>query len=204
LLPVVHPPPDGLWRRHGPSHLRLADDWIGRPGQPSADALRNLVLRYLAAFGPASVRDTQAWSGLTRLKEVVEELRGDLRSFESAAGETLFDLPDAPRPGPDVGAPVRFLPPLDNVVLAHVDRGRFVGAQLRRRLVTDAPVLVDGVIPGFWKVHRQHGGVRLTVDAALRFTAAEEDSITAEGVRLLGFIDPAAESQGVEFRYAVD
>ena len=203
LVPVVHPPPDGLWRRHGPSHLRLAGDWIGYSGQPSAGA-DTLLVRYLAAFGPASGRDLQAWSGLTRLREVVDGLRAELVSFTSAGGEELFDLPDAPRPGPDVPSPVRFLPPLDNVVLAHVDRSRFVEDRLRGRLVTDAPVLVDGLIRGFWKAKRQQNRVCLTVDAPGRFTSAEKELVVAEGERLLGFTDPEAESQAVELRLSRD
>jgi hypothetical protein len=203
LLPVVHPPPDGLWRRHGPSHLRLASDWIGYSAPPSAGP-DTLVLRYLAAFGPASIRDLQAWSGLTRLREVVDGLRAELVSFAVAGGEELFDLPDAPHPGPDVDSPVRFLPPLDNVVLAHADRSRFVGDQLRGRLVTDAPVLVDGSVRGFWKAKRRQSRVCLTIDGPGRFTSAQEDVIAAEGLRLLGFTDPTADSQTVEFGLSED
>jgi hypothetical protein len=34
-----------------------------------------MVLRFLRAFGPATVADAQKWSGLTRLGEVVEWLK---------------------------------------------------------------------------------------------------------------------------------
>src|SRR5262245_21926140 len=65
LVPVVHPPPAGTWGRRGAVPLALAEEWLGRP--LAAPAPETLLRRYLAAFGPASVADVQAWSGLTRL-----------------------------------------------------------------------------------------------------------------------------------------
>ena len=67
-----------------------------------------LVLRYLAAFGPATVADIQIWSGLTRLREVIERL--PLRAYRGEAGQELHDLPNAPRAAEDIPAPPRFLP----------------------------------------------------------------------------------------------
>jgi hypothetical protein len=75
-----------------------------------------LLLRYLAAYGPASVRDAQTWCGLTRLAEVAERLRPQLLTFRDESGRELLDLPDAPRPEPETVAPVRYLPEWDNVL----------------------------------------------------------------------------------------
>jgi hypothetical protein len=65
LVPVVHPPPAGTWRRRGAVPFTLAEERLGRP-LTAAPAPEELLRRYLAAFGPASVVDAQAWSGLTR------------------------------------------------------------------------------------------------------------------------------------------
>ncbi len=95
LMPLVHPPPDGVWRRRrGRTPLALAADWLGSPVEA---APVELIRRYLAAFGPATVRDLHQWSGLSRLGDVVESM--DLCRFRTEAGVALYDLPAAPRPG---------------------------------------------------------------------------------------------------------
>jgi Winged helix DNA-binding domain len=104
-LVLCQVPPRGVWGKGGAATWAPLADWLGAPlGAVPPDAL---VLRYLAAFGPATVADVQAWSGLTRLREVVERL--PVRAFRGHAGQALYDLPDAPRPGEDSPAPPRFL-----------------------------------------------------------------------------------------------
>jgi len=126
-LALVQVPPRGVWGRSGQAAHTTAEAWLGQPLDDRPDPER-LVLRYLAAFGPATPMDAQTWSGLTRLGEVFEGLRGQLVTFTGEDGRELFDLPDAPRPGADVPAPVRFLPDFDNLLLSHADRRRFMDA----------------------------------------------------------------------------
>src|SRR5262249_3467403 len=108
LVPLVQVPPRAVWGAAGHARHTSAAAWPGRPLAPSP-SVDVLVTRYLAAFGPATSADVQAWSGLTRLGEVVDRLRPGLRSFRDEQGRELFDLPGAPRPGPDTQAPVRLV-----------------------------------------------------------------------------------------------
>ena len=101
-------------RRAGPTARRLGHDgqatgppleaWLGAPARadPSPD---DLVLRYLAAFGPArspTCRLVRADAAAARSSTGCG--RGCAPSATSAARE-LFDLPDAPRPDADTPAP---------------------------------------------------------------------------------------------------
>ncbi len=228
LLPLVQVPPRGLWGE--PNHraaFMLADAWLaGRdpsaspnplrgpgpprdPGPPrgpgptptsQSTMLEQLVLRYLAAYGPASVADAQAWSGLTRLREVTERLGSRLRTFTGPDGAELLDLPDAPRPDPDVPAPPRFLPEYDNLLLSYAERTRVIP---HRRPVplppghgaTGGTLLVDGLWQADWKISQSV----LEIEPFTPLGPADRDAIAAEGERLLGFAAPAIAVRDVRF-----
>jgi hypothetical protein len=150
------------------------------------------VLRYLAAFGPASVADAQNWSGLTRLAEVADRLRPSLVSFRASDGRELLDLPDAPRPAEDGPAPVRFLPQFDNVLLGHADRSRVLPREARALYDEEfhwSPVLVDGLLRGVWRVDRRAGLLHVR---APRLSRGERAEVVAEGGALLGLLAPKA------------
>jgi hypothetical protein len=190
-LPLVQLPPRAVWGRSGRTVLTTASNWLGRDLAVET-APDELVLRYLAAFGPASVADAQKWSGLTRLAEVFDRLRPGLLTFLGEDGTELFDLPDAPRPDPDTAAPVRFLPEFDNILLAHADPSRIMPAEHRAGLFTvngiiRAALLVDGRTAGSWKIGKQGGAAVLTVEPFRRLSIRHRSAIESEGARLLAF-----------------
>ncbi len=208
-VPLVQVPPRGMWRRRGPVRLAPLDDWAGRPLGPPLSA-EELVRRYLGALGPATPADAQAWSGLTRLREVFERLRPQLAVFRDEQGRELFDLPDAPRPDPETPAPPRFLPDYDNVLLGHADRTRFLSDGLRRRLLHEigmysyGSLLVDGRLRGLWRVERDRSRSSATLVIRLldTLTPAEERAMTDEAGRLAAFREPEAGTRSVEIRPA--
>jgi hypothetical protein len=203
FAPLVQVPPRGLWGSSGQATHTTARAWLGRDlsGGVTAD---EMVLRYLAGFGPASVADAQVWSGLTRLKEVFERLRPRLRTFRSESGVELFDLPDSPRPGGDADAPVRIVAEFENLLLSYADRSRVISEEHRKRIFTP-----NGLIPGTFLVNGEVAGTwRLTAKkktALLEFTPFGKVSkrdrarLEAEGGRLLAFAVPGAEPAGITF-----
>jgi hypothetical protein len=201
VLPLVQVPPRGVWGQKLQVTSTPLEAWVGRPLRADA-SMDEAVLRYLAAFGPATVADVRAWSGLTGLREVVERLRPQLRTFTDPKGRELLDLPDGVRPDPDTTAPVRFLPEYDNALLSHADRSRFAarhdGAFARTVGAAKGTVLVDGFVQAIWRVEldRTSGGATTVVEhqpLSKRALAALE----AEGRRALRFWQPAATDHDV-------
>ena len=184
LLDMVQTPPRGVWGKRGQVRTTPLDAWLGRPVDPSP-SIDAVVLRYLAAFGPSSVADVASWSRLTGMREIVDRLAPQLRPFRNEAGRELWDLPDAPRPDPDVPAPTRFLPEYDNVLLSHADRGRFGGGPgVEIPPPVKGAVLVDGTGRGVWHPVDDGLVVRTFGTLSKRVTA----SIAAEGRRVLRFL----------------
>ncbi|MEV0667587.1 winged helix DNA-binding domain-containing protein [Actinomadura luteofluorescens] len=195
-VPLVMLPTEDRWGFPRTSRFALADSWLD--SGPNADnAIDELMLRYLAAYGPASAADAQTWSGLSSTGEALERLRPDLRAFTDDKGRELFDVPDAPRPGEDVPAPARFLPEFDSLVLAHTDRRRVIADAHRPMLTTKnlrvrAVFLWDGFAHGIWETEykRKVATLRLRPFEALPQTAVDE--LRAEGEAMLRFMEPDA------------
>ena len=203
LVPLVQVPPRGVWGKGGPAAHTTAEAWLGRPLDPDPP-LEEMVVRYLGAFGPATVKDAQTWSGLTRLGEVVERLRARLSTFRDEHGRELFDLPDAPRPDSDVPAPPRFLPEFDNLLLSHADRTRIIADDHRRTIASKngmvpAAVLVDGFVRGLWKTERTGGKSTLVIEPFEPLAEEDRGALAEEGERLIRFAGDGAEAFEVRF-----
>ncbi|MFD9095987.1 winged helix DNA-binding domain-containing protein [Streptomyces collinus] len=196
LLPVVQTPPRGVWGRSGRTTYATAEDWLGAPLDSEPD-LDSLVLRCLAAFGPATVKDVQAWSGLTRLRAVIERLRPRLVSFRDEDGRELWDLPGAPRPDAGTPAPVRYLAPYDNAILSHADRTRIISDEHRRAIATrngliPGTILVDGFVAGTWRTGGARGATTLDVELFHPVSGRRRAELAEEGERLLLFASDGA------------
>jgi Winged helix DNA-binding domain len=199
IVPLVQVPPRGLWQQSGPAAHTSAESWLGRPlaARPSVD---RMFTRYLAAFGPASVRDAQTWSGLTGLREVAERLRPKLRTYRDENGVELFDVAEGRLADPDAPAPPRFLPEYDNALLSHAHRSRIASREHVGRVFTKGALLVDGFLAGRWDVKRARGRAALNVELFRRLAKAERAAVIEEGDRLLGFVATELDAAGILFR----
>jgi hypothetical protein len=185
-VPLVQVTPRGIWGRSGRALHTPASHWLAQPMPESGDIDR-LLRRYLTAFGPATVADFGAWSGLRAVRELVS-IEG-LHTLADERGRELLDIPGGALVDPETPAPVRFLPEYDNVLLGHADRSRIFPAGARGRDVIGRPtVLVDGFVAAFWKLERK---AEIAIRPLRKLSAAERREVLAEAERLLELVAPS-------------
>lgn len=176
-VPLAQLPPRGRWKLPGGVVVQRVDTWLGQPlADPDVPAL---IRRYLAAFGPATAADVTAWSGVTGLGPLLEEL--DLVTHRSG-GTVLYDVPDAPLASSDSPAPVRLLGAYDNVWLSHAKRDRVTRPGDRRRWMgtnggVASTVFVDGWLAGLWRVEE---GEPVVVELFRELTGAQRVELDEE------------------------
>jgi hypothetical protein len=193
-LPLVQVASETPWGYRAPADLAVAQSWLGRRVS-TVEARETLVLRYLAAFGPATVSDAQTWSGLAGLRPTFDKLRTKLCTFRDERGRELFDLPKVARPEEGVVAPVRFLPDYDNLILSHSDRTRFLAAEHRplvfmRNMQILPTFLVDGLVAGTWRVAQTAAGASLALVPFGKLSQRTWADLEREGSDLLHFLAP--------------
>jgi len=201
-IPMVQVPITTGWSYPNKPEFTLAEEWIGRKISPKDD-LPELVKRYLAAFGPASVTDAQTWLGM-KLKETFEKLKPELQTYRGEGRLELFDLPGAQLPAEDVPAPVRFLPEYDNLLLSHSNRTRVIADEYRSKvylpgLRVAATILVDGFVRGAWKVEKTKTAATLVIEPFDKLTKKDQAALIEEGERLVRFVEPQAKSFEARF-----
>jgi hypothetical protein len=194
-LALVQVPPRGVWGKKLQVTYATTEAWLGRSMDPHP-SVDDVVLRYLAAFGPATVADVAAWSRLTAQGEVLERLRPRVRTYRDENGRELFDVAGATITDPETPAPVRFLPEYDNVLLSHADRSRFLAPGDDRSFghidrTVHGTVLHDGVLAGTWNLPPDPAAATATatisVDLAVKLPKRAVASVEAEGRRFVRF-----------------
>lgn len=189
--PLLHVPTGGPWS-FGPraSFTAARTGPVPRGRVTVVESLRQLVLRHLRAFGPASVADVAQFAMVPRqpvrqalraLPDAVEQLRGP-------DGTVLYDVPGAPRPPAGTPAPPRLMAMWDSVLLAHADRSRVIPPAYRRLVIRVngdvlPTLLVDGRVAGVWRA--VDGGIEATAFHDLPPAAWDGLAAEAESLRRL-------------------
>lgn len=188
---LVNAPEDALFSAPARSRYEVLRTEAPDP----VEAARQVASDYLAAYGPATTADLAAWSGRPA-RSFAEGLAAlDLVRFRADDGRTMLDLVDAPRPGGDVAAPVRFLPVWDSLLLAHARRERVLADAHRKLVIAKngdvAPTfLVGGVVAGTWTASPRRAPPALTLRALVSLSKRDQQAVAAEARRLLAWLRP--------------
>jgi hypothetical protein len=185
---LLHHPETALWRAHADGRFVALE--VPEEHDP-VEARAEMLRRYLAAFGPASRKDIDAWSmmRMPQIKPALERLE-PLRRFRDEQGRELLDVPRAPLPDAETPVPARFLPKWDNVLLAFADRTRMLPEEYRKQVIrvngdVAQTFLVDGFVAGTWRV--EDG--RVVTEPFAPLSRSVRDEVDEEARRLEGFID---------------
>lgn len=189
VAPIAHHPTEGPW-----SFGRIPT-YVAAPSTPSrlatSDAIAELFRRYLAGFGPATVKDFRQFSMLRQsvVGPALESLVDSLTVLDGPDGEVLYDIPDGIRPSEDVPAPPRLLGMWDSVLLAHADRSRIISDDVRRAVIQRngdvlATVLANGYVVGVWRP--ADDGIEVHTFSDLPTTTW--DALAVEAENMVGFL----------------
>jgi hypothetical protein len=186
-LPLLMVPDDSAWSYPTNAAFAVAETFLKEKLKPAA--AEDFVLRYLAAFGPATPADFQNWSGFASARALFDELRPKLETFRDEKKRELFDLPKAPRPDEETAVPVRFLPEFDSAILGHADRSRIISDEHRPRVATKnlrilPTFLVDGFVAGTWTIAKK----KLELTPFVKLDKGTRAALDEEGERLVAFL----------------
>ena len=169
---LVQGPPQG-------NKITLArpDQWIdGWQTVDAEAALREVLRRYLWAYGPARPSDFRAWFGDVSFDALdVEEVDVEGRRAFVLAGDTEF---------PDARRTVRLLPEYDVYVMGFREREHLVPERVREQVAAhgrgryEGPagvrfLLVDGVTAGLWERKKSAKRIEIKVAPARRVKRAD-------------------------------
>ena len=174
------------------------EDWLGAlPQVGEEDGGRELVRRYLAAYGPASHDELARWLGtrpahgkrlLAALAGELSDVEVDARRLTSLAAD-VEALTAVPRAGS-----VRLLPAFDPYVVGFRPREHFVAHGHEARIFRpqgwiSAVLLVEGAAAAVWKHERRRSTIELSVEPFAKLTATRRRAVEDEAERLGAFLD---------------
>lgn len=154
----------------------------------SSDAIRQLMPRYLAGFGPASLSDFCKWAGLAigRVRPLWEKA-----SQHWIAGENDNFTLETPTtvPLPEVILTAGF----DAALTGYVDKRWLISAEHERKLWTvngilNPTVILNGTVAGTWHFKVQGKRMLVTMTCWTEVSATQQAQITAKLQHVADFL----------------
>src|SRR5690625_4112176 len=181
---LVHVPPSGLWAEHVKPRYVTLDSWLDGTDdakEPTDDqALQHGVVRYLGAYGPATLADLMQWSGQRRrgvLRAALAALGDRIVEYTGPKGEKYLDLADLDIPPVDDPVPPRFLARWDSVLIGYAPahRERLIATEhvptvYKKNGDVLPTFLVDGRVAGLWSYEADGDRATLRIEPFTQVT----------------------------------
>jgi uncharacterized protein YcaQ len=179
-----------------------AESWLGRFTVPdAAKAQRELLRRFLAAYGPATHREFAQWATIApaRAKELVVELGDEIEEVDvdgaravQIAGDRAARVTQSTLLVPRfdvfvVGAHPRDVTVPPDVVKRAAATGLLRGGIATGRAYLAGPmpvILMDGVVSGIWESKRSSRRIDIVAQPLVRLDATRRDELEACAMRL--------------------
>lgn len=179
------------------------DRWLGGFARVDRDeARREVIRRFLAAYGPATADELGRWLGFrTGLKRMLREVEDELVEVAFAGSHAWLlaaDLDALKRAS--VPRSVRLLPAFDPYVVGFRPRALLVEAAHEAKIFRPQAwfspvVLLNGRAVGIWERERRRSRLEVRIEPFTRLSAATHRAIAQEADRLGEFLDAPAELQ---------
>lgn len=175
----------------------LLDDWVSPAATPTRQAsLAELAHRYFAAYGPATVDDLGAWSGIP-MAEARAGVAGAMAALTEVTiqGKQGFVVKDRLKRATTPTTPqVRLLPAFDAYLLGYRRRDLAVAPRLQRRLQRGGgwlhpAAVVNGLAVAAWSLRQSSGRGQIQVEPFGPITRAVRAGIEAEVADIGRFLD---------------
>lgn len=183
-VPLLQRPPRGQWGTKGPVAYARLDQHVPVHDVDTRAELRQLALRYLRAYGPATPADFAAWTALRGAREVFETLGDDAVAVD-VEGRVLVDAGDADRTSAPPPPTARLLAEFDAALLSHRDRSRILptahlGVIGSPNGLIPSTFLVDGAVAGRWTLSVADGAARAELHPVRRLTQRTQSALRRE------------------------
>jgi Winged helix DNA-binding domain len=180
------------------------DQWLGRWEEPdSDDAVRTLVLRFAACYGPVTRQDFQHWWSKPddNAMRVIESTFGELEQVELEGKQCWLrkqDLDTVQKARPV--KTVRLLPSWDCYVMFYHPRELFIPNRFRSKIFDqihgNAPVLlIDGIAAGIWSKKKRGRRLEIHVEPFRTLSSMEKSSVREEANSLGEFLGLTSQVQ---------